>query len=150
MKYDLANPFLYECDRRERVRQMIRIFYGHFLNEDPDVAYAGYMALGSFAVSGDQYTAKVMAPLVLNFLESKLQSSLPDWSRTFSALNMLQPCCRSLSKSQRQSLMSKLVKLLPVYEEVPCQLEILYRMKELWTVDASPRVTYPEADGLLT
>ena len=86
-----------------------------------------------------------IAPGVLAFLETTLQSSLPDLSRACCALNLH----RSLSKAQRQVCMSMLAEILQMYEDVDHQIEVLHRMKELWTADAKPRATFLEANELL-
>ena len=36
-----------------------------------------------------------------------------------------------------------------MFEDVDHQIEVLHRMKELWTADANPRATFPEANELL-
>ena len=129
---------------------MIRIFQGHLLSDDPDVRKAGYQSLGGCLVFDNQYAAKIMASGVLTFLEATLQSTLPDRSRVFCALGLLPVLHRFLSKAQRQLYMSQLVKLLQIYEDVDRQLGVLYRMKEVWTVDANLTATFPETDKLWT
>ena len=128
---------------------MVRVFYGHFLSDDPEVRNAGYRNLVGCLVYDNQYAPKIMAPGVLTFLEATLQSTLPDRSRVFCALGLLAYLYRSLSKAQRQVCMSMLARILQVYKDGDDQLEVLFRMKEIWSADANPRATFPEAFELL-
>ena len=128
---------------------MVRVFYGHLLSDDPEVRNAGYRTLVGCLVCDNHYAAKIVAPRVLAFLETTLQSSLPDWSRALCALSLLAYLYRSLSKAQRQVCMSMLAKILQIYQDVDQQIEVLHRMKEIWSADANPRATFPEAFELV-
>ena len=127
----------------------MRALCGHLLSEDAAMRKACCRSLGCCLVFDNKYAAKIMAPGVIAFLEAALQCSLPNWSRVRDALSLLAYVYRSLSKAQRQVCMSMLAKILQIYEDVDQQIEVLHRMKELWTADANPRATFPEANELL-
>ena len=141
---------LAESERRERVKQMTRVFYGHLLSENEEVHEAAHTCLEGCLKGDKEYAPKLVAPYVLAFLDTRLNSSL-DLPGKDSAMNLLGMLCRSLGKAQRRNWMARLVKLLQLYETetLACKLNVLYRMKELWTLDAVPKATFPEAYELL-
>ena len=143
----VQKPLLAESNRREKVKKMIRVFNEHLLNEDLEIQVASCTCLASCLEENDQYAGRIMAPYLLCFFDKILQSS-PDWSRAVSAMRLLRMLYSWMSKAQRRTYMSQLVKLLQDWRKAGHQLNVLnvlYRMKELWTVEAKPKATFPEA-----
>ncbi|CAE7176817.1 unnamed protein product, partial [Symbiodinium necroappetens] len=133
------------CTVGKNLQSLLR----HCWSADASVAAAAHHIVHNHASDALPFVQQTIAEGMLTLMENLVTSSIRD------NLQEIEPCTRtlekvmrSLSKPQRQKLVSLMVKLL-MSPDVTDRQRLVWQLKMLWLADDDPKRTYAEAEQQL-